>query len=271
MNENNIIKINRTNRLSVAKSFDIFNPELNTEDDTIIKGIYNNIFYDEDLEEHSYFQMFYGINQYLPQSYFDEVYMDNINFYNDQKIFHKDFNEFLNGILENIVNLISIKDVDPSFMFKAYEISIKFLLEIYSRSYYKEVYSLFIQHLSKIIKNLSKILEIIPEYSFFIIDQLLQNKQKLNEFLFCSDEQSSSSFKEFILMSINIIFRIKSEEIKSEIIENKSTSIFENQPNLYTLPVLQLLDYFISFFPKELSKNWTKFSSYLEVISYLSS
>jgi hypothetical protein len=104
-----------------------------------MKGVYENIFYDEDLEEHFYYKMFYGTNKFLPHIYFDDVYLDNINFYNDQRIFHKDFNEFLNGILDNIINLLSVQSIDIGFLFKVYEICIKFLLEVFSRTYYREV------------------------------------------------------------------------------------------------------------------------------------
>jgi hypothetical protein len=117
----------------------VFNPELNNEDDFTIKGVYENIYFDENLEEHFYYKMFYGTNKFVPHNYFDDVYLDNINFYNDQRIFHKDFNEFLNGILDNIVNLISVKSLDKGFLFKFYEICIKFLLEVFSRTYYREV------------------------------------------------------------------------------------------------------------------------------------
>ena len=83
--------------------------------------------------------MFYGTNKFVPTNYFEDVYLDNINFYHDQRIFHKDFNEFLNGILDNIVNLISVKSLDKGFLLKVYEICVKFLLEVFSRTYYREV------------------------------------------------------------------------------------------------------------------------------------
>lgn len=75
----------------------------------------------------------------VPHNYFDDVYLDNINFYNDQKIFHKDFNEFLNGLLQNLLNLVLNKEIDEDETMKYLEISLKFILEVFSRSYYKDV------------------------------------------------------------------------------------------------------------------------------------
>lgn len=121
----------------MLKSIDVFNPELAMEDD--VTNVYNNIFFDEDNEEYFYFKSFYDVNKYVPKVYFDDVYLDNINFFNDQKIFHKDFNDFFNGILENLINLIDEKQVEEEFTFNIFEKCLEYLLEVYSRSYYKEV------------------------------------------------------------------------------------------------------------------------------------
>jgi len=112
----------------------------------------------------------------------------------------------------------------------------------------------------------------LPEYSYFIVEQFVQNKSKLGEFLFSSDEQSSSSFKDFILLCVNLIFKLKSSEIETEIKHSLNTfTIIESEKNIYIQPVFVLLDYLISWFPKELSKNWTKFCPFLEVNFFLSS
>ena len=139
MKNENIIKYNKLNRYSVNKSFDIFNPESISEDENSNKRIYQNIYFDENLEEYFYYKMFYGVNKYIPYTNFNDVYLDNINFYNDQKIFHKDFNDFLNGILDNVINLINCKEINQEYTDKVFQICIKFLIELYSRSYYKEV------------------------------------------------------------------------------------------------------------------------------------
>lgn len=139
MKNKNLIKFNKLNKYSINKSFDIFNPELISEEEFYNKRIYQNIYFDEDLEEHFYYKMFYGVNKYIPQTYFLDVYLDNINFYNDQKIFHKDFNDFLNGILDNVINLINKNEIQEEVTFKVFEICFKFVIELFSRSYFKEV------------------------------------------------------------------------------------------------------------------------------------
>lgn len=235
-------------------------------DDDVTKDIYNNIFFDEDIEEYFYFKSFYDVNKYVPKTYFDDVYLDNINFFNDQKIFHKDFNDFFNGILENIINLIDVKQIDEAFTFDIFEKCLKYLIEVYSRSYFKEVKIFFkVQNLSKIIEKLCKIVEFFPKFSDHVIHYFLENKAKISDFIFSSDESANSSYKNFLLQAINMNFKANYAHLKEEITNIPKQDDSNKAVNNSSL-CIQLLDFLISWFPKDVSKNWTKFGAFLEVI-----
>ena len=125
--------------------------------------------------------------------------------------------------------------------------------------------------MNNILEKIRRILQNFPVFSHYLIEQFLINKSKLQDFLFTSDENSNIAFKDLILMSINLSIEANPEQIfkeiqnivpNQEIKPENNNQIVESQSQS---PVIQLLEHFVSWFPKEASKNWTKFSAFLEV------
>lgn len=92
-----------------------------------------------------------------------------------------------------------------------------------------------------------------------ILTKYNQEKGRLTELFFGSDDSTNASYKELILNSVNLAF----ENGKNEIFEYLQLSDSQiKEP----IEVIELLDFLISWVPIEVSKNWTKFTTYFEVI-----
>ena len=137
--ENQIVEINSENKVEVMKKFDIFNAEFSLEEESSRKYFYNNFFFDIELEEYFYFTPFYKIKKLVPKKHFDELYIDNLTFFNDQKIFHRNFNEFISKLLKSITQMVKEKQIDEKSVTFIFNITIKYLFEVFSISYYKDV------------------------------------------------------------------------------------------------------------------------------------
>ena len=142
--DKNIVNFNTESKLSVFKQYDIFNSEnVFLDCDNTAKSrlsIYESIFYDEDLKEYQYFIPFYSVKKLLPRKFFEESYLDNINFINDLKIFNKNFNEFLDKILINLLNSMKnnekIRNNDVNDIFK---VLLNYLFEVLIKAYNRDV------------------------------------------------------------------------------------------------------------------------------------
>lgn len=93
----------------------------------------------------------------------------------------------------------------------------------------------------------------------------MANKAKISDFIFSSDESANTSYINFLLQSINNNFKSNYPLLKEEILniqkQDDSNKIINNSSLC-----IQLLDYLLSWFPKDVSKNWTKFGAFLEVL-----
>ena len=119
--------------------------------------------------------------------------------------------------------------------------------------------------MSKIIEKLSKIVKYFPKFSDHVIFYFMANKAKISDFIFSSDESANTSYINFLLQSINNNFKSNYPLLKEEILniqkQDDSNKIINNSSLC-----IQLLDYLLSWFPKDVSKNWTKFGAFLEVL-----
>ena len=99
-----------------------------------------------------------------------------------------------------------------------------------------------------------------------MIDNLIKIKDKLSDIIFSSDEAVNISYKNLIIFAINKNFAVKANEIQTSLIEIKEQNDINNHKLLEEkINVIVLLDLFISWFPNEIAKNWTKMCSFLEV------
>jgi hypothetical protein len=110
----------------------------------------------------------------------------------------------------------------------------------------------------QISENLIKIMSKSPEVTDYVLNYLLENKHKLIDILFSSDESANKAFIDVIIKAIIHNFKANSEEIRKEMaskdVKNKA---------------VVLLDYFISLFPGEVGKNWVKMCPFLELFESL--
>jgi len=147
--EKTIITFNRETKNSVLKHCDIFNPEnVSLDCDHTAnsrRNIYKCLFYDEDLNEYSYFKRFYSVKKVLPRNYFEESYHDNINFINDQKIFNKNFNDFIEKVVFSLSKSLRVEEnINEHELCNIYSILLKYLFDVLSKAYHKDVINLII-------------------------------------------------------------------------------------------------------------------------------
>ena len=225
-------------------------------------NIYNSIFYDEGKKEFVYYLPFYSLTPKIPTNYFKEVFDDNLNFINDQKIFSKSFTEFLEMLTQNILKIVqqdnSANGLSHKINFEIFETIAKFVLEILPKSHFRD-------SIPKIVGNLIEIINLHQELSDIIINFIYINRDKLmNDILFSSDETSNSAYKNLIVKSILANFNLHFEELQT-VLQIEDT----NEISSVGRTVIKILDFFYSLIPSEASKSWTKICSFLELFEYL--
>ena len=139
-NKDLVFEINSVNKNEVLKSYDIFNFEILIDEDSNKKTIFDYIFFDKELEEYLYFTPFYNIKKLVFKNHFDDIITDNMVFFNDQKIFHRNFNEFIYNVLNSLNKIIYDDGIDEKSVENIFYISVIYLLEVFSISYYKDVF-----------------------------------------------------------------------------------------------------------------------------------
>ena len=102
-----------------------------------------------------------------------------------------------------------------------------------------------------------------PYLSNDVLKKSIQIKSNLIDIIFSQDELSNKSFTTLFLCVVNLIFEIKQNEIKNELLLSNDNLTIMNKEKIQ---VFELLDLFISWLPSQVSKNWTKMSAFLEVI-----
>ena len=168
-------------------------------------------------------------NENLNVPFIDEIQEDNFKFGNDKKIFSQNFND----LIENI--LLEIKEILNNDLSKIKEINEyiniinSFIFSILAKSFFKS-------NLEKIINILIELYNISPIFlSSFIENYLEPNKEIIiNSFLFVQDKELGISINNYISKSLCL-------SIEKEINIEKSYNI---------------INYFLSFIPVELSKKW---------------
>ena len=83
--------------------------------------------------------------------------------------------------------------------------------------------------------------------------------------MFSSDESANVAYKDFIIQVINYNIKESSPSIKEAIDKMTVSDDSNKEAVIQQKPVVELLDHLVSWFPKEVSKNWTKFGAFLEV------
>jgi ubiquitin C-terminal hydrolase len=289
-----VYNFNDENKNEVLKKFDTFakvsldceNTAVSRRDEETsnsvkeTKGIYDYVFHNETNDEYTYYLPFYSLEHSVPSSYYYDVSKDNICFSNDQKIFSNNFAVFIEKTLENTVKILKaqqenseekqndlIEPISQNEIGKIFFISLRFLLEIFSKSNFKE-------NLRTIIDHMCEILRLHPDFSDSVLEYLFFNKDKLIEILFSSEESANVSYKNLIVNSIIENFKIHSEviqkylySISQEKDENNENS---HKDSMTFIPYsISILDYIYSLLPGEASKQWTKIYAYLDLFSSL--
>ena len=105
---------------------------------------------------------------------------------------------------------------------------------------------------------------IFPLLSNDVLEKIIQIKANLIDFIFSSDEIANKAYLVLFLSTVNNNFEIKADEIEKEM---ASLNQMETSSNIIKekFNVVELLDLLISWFPNEVSKNWTKMTAFLEV------
>lgn len=145
LKDREVIKYTEKDKYKVMKQFDLFNNHKNVAldcEDTAISrcDIFSKVFYDEDRKEYTYYRPFYSVNKSIPQHYLQQVTMDNITFLNDQKIYSKSFSEFLEKLLASVNEQIKQNLLDPELIKVIYENCASFIIQVISKSDFKEVF-----------------------------------------------------------------------------------------------------------------------------------
>ena len=110
---------------------------------------------------------------------------------------------------------------------------------------------------------------IFPLLSNDVLEKIIQIKANLIDFIFSSDEIANKAYLVLFLSTVNNNFEIKADEIEKEM---ASLNQMETSSNIIKekFNVVELLDLLISWFPNEVSKNWTKMTALLfNVISVI--
>lgn len=265
-------------------------------DDTVIsrrdidpKKIYDYVFFNEENEEFSYYIPFYKyINKdqrLLPLGHMKEVLVDNLLFLNDQNIFCAEFSDFLDKAVgdlyefyvqeNNNINHSNSSKQDNKELYKnIFDILLGYALNILSKASSKD-------SLGKLISNIIKFLEILPEFSLKCLEKLCAERDLLVEILFSSEENANLAYKSLVYHSILNYAKFFKEEIEQYKIlkcqdleknldwennDSQYTSSLNEIKNIPSRPIIyQLLDRLLALIPVDVSKMWNKMLAFLEL------
>ena len=172
--------------------------------------------------------------QNLDNSFIKEINEDNLKFCNDKRV----FSQFFNDLIENILN--ELKVILDENNKKENEINTyintinSFIFSILFKSYYKSNLEKITNILIEIYKLSKKIL------SSFIDNYLEPQKENILNNLLILDKDINNSISNYISKSI-------SEAINKEIYQEK---------------IFDIINYFLSIIPVELSKKWNSMFYY---------
>lgn len=250
------IEVNNSNRYELFRSIDTFNSENVIEDNSINK----KLFYDKEKEEFFRYEGFYEVEKLIPNRHFTEVHIDNMVFLNDQKLFNTCFNRLLFTASRSLRKLRVDKQLDDTTTLFLAKVIARLSIEVIPASNFKD-------YVSEIVQNLCLLMYAQNDVSSLLLDALMANKNKLSDIIFSTDENSNQAFKKLFVEMTNTNFEIKVDDIKSELFQSNdlikgtsSTSFSKEKPQ-----IIDFLDHLISWIPHEISKNWVRMGSFLEV------
>lgn len=220
-------------------------------------------------------------------------------------VFFKNLIEIVNLKLEQQVNSNTICSTSCSsnnngiklLISKVSALIMDLFFDVAMRTHYNSNISLVVNEIIKFIElenryNNSFINTSSNSFSSIVLNMFIYNKKLLSELLISSNETNNSHTQKIITVCVlselndnnnkteledynNTLTR----NIKENYIRNKNITNNTNTTNATTKPnsnnsttptVIAFLDILLTYIPVELSKNWTKMSSYLDIWSQLS-
>jgi len=136
--QSSYIEVDKSNKFEIEKQYDIFNSESETY---FKKDTLETVFLDKEKEEFYQYEGFYNIKKLVPKRDFDEVYLDNMTFLNDQKIFNIHFNDFFNRTLLSLKSLVKEKRMKENDTRMILTICVNYLFNVFTKSSFKKVFS----------------------------------------------------------------------------------------------------------------------------------
>ena len=128
----------RFNKQEIEKQYDLFNSD---SEASFKKDILQTVFLDKEKGEFYHYQGFYNIKKLVPKRDFEEVYIDNMSFLNDQKVFNIYFNDFFNRTLLSLKNSVKEKKFNENDYRMTINIFINYLFKVFPKSSFKQVLS----------------------------------------------------------------------------------------------------------------------------------
>ncbi len=132
------IEVDRPNKFEIEKQYDLFNSD---SEASFKKDILQTVFLDKEKGEFYHYQGFYNIKKLVPKRDFEEVYIDNMSFLNDQKVFNIYFNDFFNRTFLSLKNSVKEKKFNENDYRMTINIFINYLFKVFPKSSFKQVLS----------------------------------------------------------------------------------------------------------------------------------
>lgn len=240
--------------------------------------LYKTFFYNEENKEYFYLKKFYDYNVIVNKDYLIQVEQNNNLFFNDQKLFCNQFNKFFLNLLQVINNKLNNNtDKDCSKVISNLPNTLKILFNIIYEIIIKsntnnlltdigKEFNTMLSYYCKLIE--SKEIKLTDHNSFIVY--IIERKERILDLMYTDNECIGNLFKYILIKIILNEFIIDKENIfifNNNFKENIKES-FNNTNNSIPLGI-KIIDYLLSLFPVELSKNWTKMIYILEIIELL--
>ena len=263
-NNNNNINKNNFKVIDIGDNYDLFYKNIdpfkvgNEGKNTLkLDCEANPLFLNENSQDNIIYKFKNEYFQYTPyynlnvtnvtyeEEYFDEVKKDNIYFRNDINIFNAFFINFINSLINNLISEINFseekfsEEVLLKIIKSIHHILVDILTKIINKTY-----------LNNIIIQIIEIIKIKPFITKVILEEILKDKEYyIFKLILTLDDKLNSPFQNYFTESIRYALTYDSQE--------------------FNYLINETLDYLLSLIPIEISKNWTKMISFLDIFDRL--